>query len=172
MNPKSALADPEVALIRALLIGVVTSMRSILPIAILSKTARQETRSRQSGPLHLLTRPAVSIGMIALAVGELWGDKLPAAPNRTSFPGLAVRAITGGATAAALAAPHRRRPAALLGGITAVASAYLTLGLRTRAMQRFGQVPTGVFEDAIALASALWLLSRPSQRGARPRKRA
>jgi len=151
-----------VTLTRALLIGVVTSMRSIVPIAVLSQLARRGNDPRPRGPVRLLARPAVSIGMMALAAGELWGDKLPRAPNRTSLPGLAARATTGATVTAALAAPHRRSSAALVGGIAAVASAYLTLGLRTNAMRRLGQIPTGVLEDAIVLASALLLL-RPSQ---------
>lgn len=38
-----------------------------------------------------------------------------------------------------------------------LAPAYVTFNSRVRAMRRFGQVPTGIIEDAIALGAALWL---------------
>jgi hypothetical protein len=38
-----------------------------------------------------------------------------------------------------------------------VGAAYLTFGLRTRAMQKWGQRPTGLIEDAIALVGSIWV---------------
>jgi uncharacterized membrane protein len=157
---------------RAFLLGVIASMRAILPIAIVSNTARQRSLPRDNGVLTFLAHPAISNGAAVLAAGELLGDKLPAAPNRTSFPGIAARAVTGALTAAALAPADRRRTAAVVGGMVAVAAAYLTLAVRRRAAQRFGQVSTGIVEDAIALGGALWLLNGPTRRSGRPFGRA
>ena len=71
-----------------------------------------------------------------------------------------------GAIAGAALAPRRQRAlAGALGAAGAVGAAYLSFDARIRSMQRFGQVSTGVVEDAIMLAATLAIVG-----GAAPAK--
>ena len=87
-----------------------------------------------------------------MGVGELFGDKMKAAPDRTVFLGLLARVVSAGIAGAALA-PRGREQA---GSITAIASAvplaYLTLAGRKCAMARIGQTRSGLIEDALIVA--------------------
>jgi uncharacterized membrane protein len=71
--------------------------------------------------------------------------------------GIAARVLTGGLAGAAVAPRGRRVAAVTLGATGAVGAAYLGFHLRRRAMRRFGQVSTGLMEDAVAGGAALWL---------------
>ena len=154
-------------MIRSFLLGAVAGMRALTPFAAVSDTARRGALPQDSGAPPLLGHPLVTAGAAALAAGELVGDKLPSAPDRIVPSGMIVRAVTGAVAGMSLA-PHRQRvAAALLGAGGAVGASYLTFALRMRAMKRFGQVPTGLVEDALMLGSTLLLV-----RGAAPAARA
>ena len=137
-------------MIRSILIGAVTGMRSMLPLAILSVGG---------GP-----RKGITPGLLALALGEIAGDKWAGAPDRISAAGLAARITTGALAAAAVAPRHRRYAGAVVGSAAAVAGGCLSFALRAGAMRRFGRVRTGVIEDAIALAATLWILGNREYR--------
>jgi len=147
-------------MIRSLLIGAVAGMRALTPFAMVSDAARRGALPEGNGAPALLGNPLVSAGAMALAAGELLGDKLPSAPDRIIAPGIAARLVTGAVTGAALAPCRRRGAAAALGAAGAVGAAYLTFHLRVRAMRRFGQTSTGLVEDAITLGSAWWVVNR------------
>jgi uncharacterized membrane protein len=139
------------SLIRPLLIGCATGLRSMSPLAVVSALRR-----RPDTPA-ILDNKGVTAALIGLALLEAAGDKLPVAPDRIAPLGIAARALTGGAAGAALA-PRRQRVAAVaLGAAGAVAAGYLSFHLRQRAMRRFGQISTGLVEDTIAGGAALWL---------------
>jgi uncharacterized membrane protein len=120
--------------------------------------------------LRSMTAPAIAnaakrnaaAGMLAtLAIGEMIVDKLPFVPARTQWPALVVRAITG--AAAAWVMPHdderEKQAAAVLGGVGAVAGAYLGEALRRRAVQAL-HIPDPVvalFEDGIAVGACALL---------------
>jgi len=156
-------------MLRSMLIGAVAGARSLTPLALLSLAARGSERSvvrrnRVSRTPELirrtLARPVVAAGTTALAAGELWGDKLHSAPDRIVPAGMAARLLSSSIAGAALAPRGRWGAGALVGASTAVISAHLTFAARMRAMQRYGQTPTGVIEDALALGIA-WLAIRP-----------
>ncbi len=138
-------------MLRSFLIGLVAGARSMTPLAAVSAAARRGALPPDNGAAALLANPWVSRGAVALAAGELLGDKLPAAPNRTSLPGLAGRIVSGALAGAALAPRNRRVAAALRGAAGAVAGGYLSFGARKEAMRRFGQTSTGLVEDAIVM---------------------
>jgi len=77
--------------------------------------------------------------------------------NRVSTNDELARVVTGALAGAAVAPPQERRLGAVLGATVAVDAAYLTFGLRKRAMRSSGQTFTGVIEDAIATSAALWV---------------
>ena len=139
------------------LIGAVASARSMTPMA--SIAAARLLGYRTPGRLVLLDRPLFQFGALAMGVGELFGDKMKTAPDRTAFLGLLARVISAGVAGAALA-PRGREPA---GTITAVATAlplaYVTLDGRERAMVRLGQMRSGLIEDMLIVAAGAMIVA-------------
>jgi uncharacterized membrane protein len=141
----------SLALLPSALIGAVASARSMTPMATLA-TARLAGR-RTPGRLVLLDHPIFKFGALAMGVGELFGDKMKSAPDRTVFLGLLARTLSAGIAGAALAPRGRERAGAALAIATAVPLAYLTLAGRKRAMARLGQTSSGLVEDALVVAT-------------------
>lgn len=146
-------------MIHSFLIGLVAGARSITPFAAVSEAARRGELPRDSGAPSWLGDPLVAAGSKLLAGGELWGDKLHSAPDRIVPAGLLARVVTAGLAGAALAPRRQALAGAALGAGAAVLAAYVTFGLRMRAMQRFGQTPTGLVEDAITVGAARWVVA-------------
>ncbi|WDM74861.1 DUF4126 domain-containing protein [Xanthomonas cucurbitae] len=131
------------ALIHSILMGAVAGMRSMTPLAAVANAARSGKLPRDNGAPGLLANPLASAGMLALASGEIAGDKMKSAPDRIVLPGMVARVATGMLAGAALAPRHQRGVAAVLGAAAAVGAAYLTFNLRMRAIERYGQTSTG-----------------------------
>ncbi|MDP9900326.1 hypothetical protein [Variovorax ginsengisoli] len=108
---------------------------------------------RTPGHLVLLDRPLFKWGGLAMGVGELFGDKMKSAPDRTVFLGLLARVMSAGIAGAALAPRGREEAGAAAAVATAVPLAYLTLAGRKRAMARIGQTRSGLIEDALIVAA-------------------
>ena len=138
------------SLLFSALIGAIASARSMTPMATLA-AARLAGR-RTSGALLLLNRPLVQFSALAMGVGELFGDKMKTAPDRTVFLGLLARVMSAGIAGAALAPPNRQQAGAVVAVATAVPLAYLTLSGRKWAMARIGQTRSGFIEDILVLA--------------------
>lgn len=139
------------SLISSALIGAVASARSMTPMATIA-TARLADR-RTPGELFLLDRPLFKYGAMAMGVGELFGDKMKTAPDRTVFLGLLARVASAGIAGAALAPEGREKAGAAVAVATAVPLAYLTLSGRKQAMARIGQTRSGLIEDALVVAA-------------------
>lgn len=149
-------------LIPSALIGAVASARSMTPMAALAG-ARLAAR-RTPGRLFLLDRPLFKAGALAMGAGELLGDKMKSAPDRTVFLGLLARIISAGIAGAALAPRGRERLGAGLAVGTAVPLAYLTLAGRKRAMRRIGQTRSGLIEDALIVTAGLAVVAAAVRR--------
>ena len=94
-----------------------------------------------------------------MGLGELFGDKMKTAPDRTAFLGLLARVMSAGIAGAALA-PRGREPAGALTAVaTAVPLAYLTLACRKRAMASMGQTQSGLIEDALVVAAGMVIVA-------------
>ncbi|WP_421684085.1 DUF4126 family protein [Stutzerimonas urumqiensis] len=141
----------------AVAIGVVTGMRSTLAPTMVSRALADRDDLDEAGrPARTLSAPRTRHLLIPLAAGELLGDKMPFAPDRTIAPSMAVRAVSGGVCAAALAGA-RREPMvlpALLGATAACASSVVMIRLR----KRYGtsgliNAALGLAEDGIAVAT-------------------
>ncbi len=146
------------------LIGAVASARSMTPMATIA-AARLAGR-HTSGELFLLDRPVFKAGALAMGAGELFGDKMKSAPDRTVFLGLLARVMSAGIAGAALAPPGREKAGAAVAVATAVPLAYLTLAGRKQAMARIGQTRSGLIEDALVVAAGaaiVALSTRPRQ---------
>ncbi len=140
-------------LLPSALIGAVASARSMTPMAALA--GAHLAHRRTPGRLRLLTHPLFTAGALAMGVGELFGDKMKSAPDRTVFLGLLARVMSAGIAGSALAPRGRERAGAIVAVLTAVPLAYLTLAGRKTAMRRIGQTRSGLIEDALVVASGL-----------------
>jgi uncharacterized membrane protein len=152
------------SLLSSIRIGAVAIARSMTPMATLA-TARLAGR-RVPGELFLLDRPLFKYGALALGAGEMYGDKLKSAPDRTATMGLVARALSAGIAGAALAPPGRERSGAAVAVATAVPLAYLTLAGRKQAMARIGQTRSGLIEDVLVMAAGaaiVALATRPAR---------
>lgn len=145
-------------MIRSLLLGFVAGARSMTPLAAVSAAAWSHWDQRGDGAPGFLARPKVLAGALALAAGELLGDKLPSAPDRIVAPGLAARIVTGALAGASVAPKRERTQAMVLGAGAAVVGAYLTFNARMWAIRRWGQTRTGLVEDALTIAATSLLV--------------
>lgn len=135
------------------LIGAVASARSMTPMASL---AAARLLGRQTpGHLVLLDRPLFKAGALVMGVGELFGDKMKTAPDRTVFLGLLARVMSAGIAGAAVAPQGREKAGAITAVATAVPLAYVTLAGRKRAMAKMGQTRSGLIEDALVVAAGV-----------------
>jgi uncharacterized membrane protein len=152
-------------LVFSALIGAVASARSMTPMATIA--AARLLGRRTPGQLVLLDRPLFKFGALAMGVGELFGDKMKSAPDRTAFLGLLARVMSAGIAGAALAPRGREQAGAVAAVATAVPLAYLTLAGRERAMARMGQTRSGLIEDALIVVAgvAIVALALRSQKG-------
>jgi uncharacterized membrane protein len=146
------------------LIGLVASCRSMTPMAAIA-AARLSGRDT-SGKLLLLDRPLFKFGALAMGAGELFGDKMKSAPDRTVFLGLSARVASAGIAGAALAPKGEEKIGAAIAISAAVPMAYATLAARKKAMAQIGQTRSGLIEDTliVALGAAVVFLATRSDR--------
>lgn len=150
------------SLLSSALIGAVASARAMTPMATIA-TARLAHRSTP-GQLFLLDRPLFKYGALAMGAGELLGDKMKSAPDRTVPAGLLARIMSAGIAGAALAPKGREPAGAAVAVATAVPLAYLTLAGRKQAMARIGQTRSGLIEDALIIAAGAAVVALATQR--------
>ncbi|WP_432383286.1 hypothetical protein [Duganella sp. P38] len=150
------------SLLSSALIGAVASARSMTPMATLA-TARLADR-RTPGELFLLDRPLFKFGALAMGAGELLGDKMKTAPDRTVPLGLMARVASAGIAGAALAPKGSEKSGAAIAVATAVPLAYLTLAGRKRAMASIGQTRSGLIEDALIVAAGAAIVALATRR--------
>ena len=139
------------------LIGAVASARSMTPMATLA--AARFLGASTPGRLVLLDRPLIRFSALAMGIGELFGDKMKTAPDRTVFLGLLARVMSAGIAGAALAPRGREQAGAVAAVATAVPLAYLTLAGRDRAMESIGQTRSGLIEDALVITAGVTIVA-------------
>lgn len=147
------------------LIGLVASCRSMTPMAALA-IARIKRRDT-TGRLLLLDRPLFKYGALAMGAGELFGDKMKSAPDRTVFLGMSARVASAGIAGAALAPSGKEKAGAAIAISTAVPLAYVTLAARKKAVAKMGQTRSGLIEDSLIVAvgaAVVFFATRPRRR--------
>jgi len=142
-------------MLASFLIGLVGGQRAMTPLATVSIAAARGELAEDNGAPSIIAHPLVAAGALALAVGEMAGDKQKTAPDRIVPIGLAARFITSAVAGAALAPRRQRWLAAGLAGATAVAASYPGWRARMASMSQYGQVKTGFVEDAAVIAAAV-----------------
>lgn len=150
------------SLLSSALIGAVASARAMTPMATLA--AARLAHRRTSGELVLLDRPVVKYGALAMGLGELAGDKMKTAPDRTVLLGLLARVMSAGIAGAALAPKGREQAGAAVAVAMAVPLAYVTLSARKQAMARIGQTRSGLIEDALIVAAGAAVVALSTRR--------
>lgn len=145
------------SLLASVLIGAVASARSMTPMATIA-AARLANR-RTPGEVFLLDRPVFKYGALAMGAGELFGDKMESAPDRTVFLGLLARVASAGIAGAALAPEGQEKAGAAVAVATAVPMAYLTLAGRKKAMAKIGQTRSGLIEDLLIVAAGVAIVA-------------
>jgi len=145
-------------LTRSFAIGISAGMRTQMPAAVLTQQIADGGLGRGSGPVwSLLRQPRSRWVALALAGGELVGDKLPITPNRIDG-GAGIARLVSGATMGALVASGIgarsgglafAAAAGLLGG--AVGS-YGGFNARKSIVERYGlpDLPVALVEDAFS----------------------
>ena len=138
----------------AFLMGLVGGQRAMTPLATVAIAAARGQLPEDNGAPKLLANPLVAAGTLALAIGEMAGDKQKTAPDRIVLIGLTARFITSAIAGAALVPRRDRWIGAAIGGITAVVASYPGWRARMATLPRYGQTPTGFAEDLAVLSSA------------------
>ncbi|MEO6030049.1 MAG: DUF4126 family protein [Candidatus Binatia bacterium] len=147
----------------SLLIGLLAGLRALTPAAATAWAVRLGWLPLD-GPLALIGWLPVVIVLTLLAIGELIGDKLPNTPARTALPGLAERIFVGAVTGACIGRGGGGSLAfgIVLGAIGGIIGAYGGDLLRTGAVKvtKLPDIVVALVEDAVAIAGALWVVSR------------
>jgi uncharacterized membrane protein len=147
----------------ALLIGVVTGLRTFTSPTAVSWAARLGWLHLENTPLAFLGYAATPYILSVLAIGELINDKLPKTPSRKAPVPFAARIVVGAFCGAALGAPGGGMVAGIIAG--ALGGVAGTLGgyeFRSRMVKATGgkDLPIALLEDAIAVGGAFWIVSR------------
>jgi len=152
-------------MLASFLMGLVGGQRAMTPLATVSVAAARGGLPAGNGAPRIIAHPFVAAGAVALAIGEMAGDKQKTAPDRIVPIGLAARLVTSAIAGAALVPRRQRWLGAAVGGSTAIVASYPGWRARIAAMPRYGQTPTGLVEDAVVVAGAvtiLWALGKPA----------
>jgi uncharacterized membrane protein len=147
----------------ALLIGVVSGLRTMTAPAAVSWAAYLGWLTLRGGPLGFLAASVTPYVLTLLAIGELILDKLPRTPSRKAPVGFSARVVSGGFCGAAIGMAGGG--AWMIGLIAGVVGAVIgTLGgyeFRSRLVKAIGgrDLPIALVEDLCAIAAAAWIVS-------------
>ena len=152
------------SLFLALLIGVFVGLRSLTPPAFVSWAAVlywiDLGRSRL---VFMAAKPTVAI-LTALAVLELYADKLPSAPNRTAMPGLFARVVLGSLCGAciAVAGAHSALSGAVAGFLGSLIGCFGGFQARTRLVKALHcpDYIVAIVEDIVTIGGSLYVVTR------------
>jgi uncharacterized membrane protein len=145
-------------------IGVMAGLRSLMPLAVVAWAVYLGRLDLHDSYLSLLGSAPVRYLFSAAAIGELIGDKVPSAPNRTAPIGLATRVVTGAISAAALGSAWNQSVvlAALVGAAGGVIGAFAGFMVRRQLVKKAGMPDfvVAILEDAIAILGSVLIVSR------------
>jgi uncharacterized membrane protein len=147
----------------AFIIGVLNGLRSFTPPAVASWAAHLGWIKLER-PLAVIGSLPVVIILTLLAAFELFADKTPWIPNRTTPMSLAARVVLGALTGGCVTAAGTQWviSGAALGAIGGVVGAFGGYHARKHATKTLG-VPDfyiAVLEDFICIFASLWVFTR------------
>jgi uncharacterized membrane protein len=143
--------------------GAIAGLRSMAAPAALSRAiAEDRIGGLEDTPFSALGSSWVPAVLRMFEIGEMFADKLPVTPSRTSHPALLGRGVSGALVGAALFASENRRAAVggALGAAAAVVSAHAGERLRLQAAEWLGMPDFVVafLEDGVVLLAGARLL--------------
>ncbi|KQN25479.1 hypothetical protein ASE86_04375 [Sphingomonas sp. Leaf33] len=144
------------------LMGLVGGQRAMTPLAAVAIAAARGELPGDTGAPRLLGHPLVAAGTLALAIGEMAGDKQKTAPDRIVALGLLGRFTTAAIAGAALSAKQDRWRGAAVGGLTALVASFPGWYARAIAINYHGQTATGFVEDAAVVTAAVAIIRHDS----------
>jgi uncharacterized membrane protein len=155
---------PSQVLFLALLIGIVSGLRSVTAPAVVAWGAHQNWLNLRNTALSFMASTVAVVILTLLAVVELVADKLPFTPSRLKPPGLIARIALGGLSGAGVAVSGAQSIVlgAVLGGVGGIAGAFAGHEVRTRLVKAL-KVPDlviALLEDAVAIGGGLFIVSR------------
>jgi uncharacterized membrane protein len=155
---------PSQVLLLALLIGVVSGLRSLTAPAVVAWAAHRNWLNLHNTALSFMASTAAVVIFTLLALVELTTDKLPSTPSRLKPPGLIARILLGGLSGAGVAVSGAQSIVlgAVLGAVGGVAGAFAGYQVRTRLVKAL-EVPdlvVALLEDAVAIGGGLFIVSR------------
>ena len=139
-------------------LGIIAGMRTFAAPVVLSHVySRHPAKQLKNTPLSFLQTIPTSKVFKVLGAGELIGDKLPFAPNRTAAGGLIGRFLSGALCGATVYKANHQQPiiGGVIGGLAAIGSAFGCMFLRVGLGKRTG-IPDpviGVIEDIIVISA-------------------
>jgi len=139
-------------------LGIIAGMRTFsAPVVVSHVYSRHPSKQLKGTPAQFMQTIATSKVFKVLAAGELVGDKMPAAPNRTSTGGLIGRFLSGALCGATVYRANYQQPVigGIIGGTAAIGSAFGCMFLRMAVGKRTGlpDPVVGAIEDAIVIAT-------------------
>ncbi|MEO8971640.1 MAG: DUF4126 family protein [Ktedonobacteraceae bacterium] len=147
---------------RAATLGFVAGLRSMTPLAWLSRTSQRDPEPANAVE-EMLDSPAARIVTSMLASGELIGDKLPVIPSRLKPGPLTGRLLIGGLVGMRICRRYHQSlvVGAILGAASAAAGSYAGNFARTRLAEntKIPKFVPGLAEDGLAMGLA-WLAVR------------
>ena len=151
-------------LLLALLIGVVSGLRSLTAPAVVAWAAHRNWLNLHSTALSFMASTAAVAIFTLLALVELVADKLPSTPSRTKPVGLIARIVLGGLSGAGVAVSGAQSIVlgAVLGAVGGIAGAFAGYQARTRLVKAL-EVPDlviALLEDSVAISGGLFIVSR------------
>jgi uncharacterized membrane protein len=149
----------------ALQLGIVAGMRSMMAPAFIShKLAQFHPTLPASSKLGFLTSPTTARVLKLLAGGELLGDKVPGAPDRTVAPQFAGRVLAGAMSGAAFSKAEGQSVSygALVGGVGAVVGTLFFFHVRQWLTheQKLPDSVVAIAEDAIAIGTSWQIMKQ------------
>ncbi len=154
--------DEMFTYVLALLIGIVSGLRAMTPLAVVSWAAHARRLPLENTWLAFLGFAATPWILTVLAIGELIADKLPKTPSRKAPAGFIGRILTGSICGAAIGASTSSLAGGLImGAIGSVIGTYGGYEFRRRLVAATGgkDLPIALLEDAIAIGGAIWIVS-------------
>ena len=149
-------------LLYALLLGVVSGLRTMLAPAAASWAARLGLLSVAGTPLAFMGFHYTPIILTVLAIGELITDKLPTTPSRKIPVQFGARIVSGALVGATVGAAYQMLTFGLLAGVIgAIAGTLGGAALRGKLATVLGKdLPAALIEDVTAILIALFTVSR------------
>jgi uncharacterized membrane protein len=145
----------------AFLIGVVSGLRALTGLAVLSWAARLHRVHLEDTMLAFLGYAATPFILTVMAVGELINDKLPKTPSRTVPPAFITRVIMGGFCGAVVgailgASGNMWIVGCVVGAVGSVVGTFGGARVRALLAQTFGRdLPAALLEDVVAIVLAV-----------------